>query len=190
MPDYRRDRTQGGTWFFTVVTYQRRKFLCDTHVRNALRTAIKRVQVNYPFTINAWVLMPDHFHCVWTLPPGDSNYSLRIGLLKRAVTIKCKSLIPVQDTRSKSRCTHREANVWQRRFWEHHIKDENDLRKHLDYIHYNPVKHGHCQDPSDWPYSTIHKFIANGTYPVGWATGCPPLSDTNTQIELSSKAGE
>lgn len=173
MPNYIRDRTPGGTWFFTVVTFERRTFLCDAPVRAALRTAIQRVQSKYPFTINAWVLLPDHFHCVWTLPRGDSNFSLRIGLIKRAVTLQCKSLSSAKDDQSATRGKRREANVWQRRFWEHLIKDEKDLRNHLDYIHHNPVKHGYCQTPSEWPYSTIHKFIANGTYPVGWATTLP-----------------
>jgi len=168
MPNYRRDKTPGGTWFFTVVSYQRRAFLCDPPVRAALTSAIRRVRIKYPFKINAWVLLPDHFHCVWTLPQGDSNYSLRISLLKRAVTLQCKSLVAAAGTRSASRLKHREATVWQRRFWEHLIKDTNDLRQHLDYIHYNPVKHGHCQDPADWPYSTVHKFIANGIYPKDW----------------------
>jgi putative transposase len=168
MPNYRRDKTPGGTWFFTVVSYQRRAFLCDPPVRAALTSAIRRVRMKYPFKINAWVLLPDHFHCVWTLPQGDSNYSLRISLLKRAVTLQCKSLVAATGTRSASRLKHREATVWQRRFWEHLIKDTNDLRQHLDYIHYNPVKHGHCQDPADWPYSTVHKFNANGIYPKDW----------------------
>jgi putative transposase len=157
MPNYIRDRTTGGTWFFTVVTYKRRGFLCDEPVRIALRNAINKIRVKYPFEINAWVLMPDHFHCIWTLPPGDSNYSLRLSLLKRAVTIDCKSQILGSDECSVSRRKHREKTIWQRRFWEHLIKDEKELANHMNYIHYNPVKHGHCQHPIDWPYSTIHK---------------------------------
>ncbi len=175
MPNYIRDRTPGGTWFFTVVTYQRRNVLCDAPIREALRVAIKQIQVKYPFQIKAWVLMPDHFHCVWTLPPGDSNYSLRIGLLKRAVTLKCKSQNYERDKRSLSRQKHRESTLWQRRFWEHKIRNEKDLRHHVDYIHYNPVKHGHCQNPTDWPYSTVHNFISKRIYPVGWATPLPTV---------------
>jgi putative transposase len=176
MPNYKRDKTPGGTWFFTVVSYHRRAFLCDAPVRAEIRSAIKRVRKKYPFEINAWVLMPDHFHCVWTLPRGDSNYSLRISLLKRFITHWHKASVAVSDTRSTSRVKHRESTVWQRRFWEHLIKDDNDLRQHLNYIHYNPVKHGYCQNPADWPYSTVHKFIANGIYPKDWCMADNSLS--------------
>ena len=169
MPDYRRDKTPGATWFFTVVSYQRRTFLCDEPVRVALRNAIIRVRKKYPFEINAWVLMPDHFHCIWTLPSGDHNYSLRMSLLKRSVTLKCKSLVSRPDEASPSRTRHREATVWQKRFWAHRIRDEKDLERHLDYIHYNPVKHGHCLAPDAWPYSTLHKYQSAGVYPENWA---------------------
>jgi len=120
-------------------------------------------------TIHAWVLLPDHFHCLWTLPKGDSGYSLRMSLIKQRVTRKCKAWITDGAETTMSRRKHGEAMVWQRRFWEHRIRDEVDLHNHVEYIHFNPVKHGYCLTPVAWPYSSLHRYIREGILTTDWA---------------------
>ncbi len=180
MSHYRREPINGATWFFTIVTHQRRSFLCDEPVRVALRNAIKRVQLKHPFEIDAWVLLPDHFHCVWTLPDEDSNFKLRISLLKRYVTLQCAAVLHRDQLTSASRRKRKESTIWQRRFWEHRICDDEDLKNHLDYIHYNPVKHGHCKTPIEWPYSTLHRLTQCGKYPANWASHTEPNINQTT----------
>ncbi len=114
------------------------------------------------------VLLPNHLHCVWTLPEGDSDYGIRWSLIKRYVTKRCRGRVNAMAMVSESRWKRREGNLWQRRFWEHHIRDEADYQRICDYIHINPVKHGLCQHPQDWPYSSIHRFIQQGIYPNNW----------------------
>ena len=169
MARYRRDKTPGTTWFFTVVTYQRRHLLCDKVVRTALREAIRKVKVRHPFVIDAWVLLPNHMHCIWTLPEGDSNYSLRWKLIKSHVTRECRKYIHHSNDASSAKIRRRESAIWQRRFWEHRIRNEKDYSHHMDYLHYNPVKHGLCKSPSEWPHSTLHRLMAEGIYPGNWA---------------------
>ena len=168
MSHYRRANTAGGTYFFTVVSYQRKPVLCDEPIRDALRDAIKETQLKYPFTVDAWVLMPDHLHCLWTLPEGDSNYSKRWGIIKRRVSIVCGDAYNRNKCVNASKRKHRESTLWQRRFWEHQIRDQHDYNNHMDYIHYNPVKHGLCERPDLWPYSTLHRYVKDGVYPSDW----------------------
>ncbi|MCA1248508.1 transposase [Massilia sp. MS-15] len=165
MPHYRR-ALAGSTYFFTVVTHRRRPILCDEPMRIALRSAIGKVRGRLPFDIDAMVLMPDHLHCIWTLPDGDTNFSLRWSQIKHHVSYTCRRLYPA--TVSASRQRQRTAAIWQRRFWEHQIRDERDLERHVDYIHYNPVKHGFVQAAFAWPYSTFNRFVRNGMYAVDW----------------------
>ncbi|MBI5190997.1 MAG: transposase [Nitrospirae bacterium] len=135
MPNYRRVK-EGRTFFFTVVTHERRPLLCTDESRLALREAIKEVRERFPFDIDAWVLMPDHLHCIWTLPEDDTDYSKRWGMIKLRYTKKVKpSLVGVAHPTSKSssRLKHREGAVWQRRFWEHMIRDDADYEAHMDY---------------------------------------------------------
>lgn len=169
MSNYRRANTQGACYFFTVVTFRRQPILCDEAVRVALREAINSVREKKPFTIDAWVLLPDHLHCIWTLPEGDADFSSRWGLIKRQVSIQCREHYRRADWLNVSKRKHRESTLWQRRFWEHQIRDESDFNRHVDYLHYNPVKHGYCQQVGDWPYSTFHRFVAEGVYPFNWA---------------------
>ncbi len=169
MSCYRRADIPGATYFFTVVTYRRRPILCDAPVRAALRDAIKTVQSRHPFTINAWVLLPDHLHCVWTLPPGDANYSMRWGLIKRMVSLACAQYYHRTDWMTVSKTKHRESTFWQRRYWEHCITTELDYSHHIDYIVINPVKHGLVTRVRDWPYTTFHCDVALGIYPLDWA---------------------
>ena len=169
MPNYRRAKTEGGTYFFTVVTFRRQQILTSPESRRVLRNTIIEVNTDYPFSIKAWVLLPDHIHCIWTLPRGGCNFSKRWGLIKAKFTKKVKNLMHREDWMDASRHTHRESTIWQRRFWEHRIRDDKDFFRHVDYIHYNPVKHGYVDRVSDWPYSTFHRYVRSGVYPVDWA---------------------
>lgn len=165
MPYYRRSLT-GTTYFFTVVTHRRRPILCDDSVRLALRHAIERVRLRLPFAIDAMVLLPDHLHCIWTLPEGDADFSSRWSHIKHHVSYSCGRLYPM--TLSKSRQQRGAGSIWQRRFWEHQIRNETDMERHVDYIHYNPVKHGFVKAAWAWPYSTFGRFVRKGVYPADW----------------------
>ncbi|NNL06205.1 MAG: transposase [Gammaproteobacteria bacterium] len=167
MPNYRRAQANGGTYFFTVVTYRRRPVFNRPECINFLRESITEVRRKHPFNIDAWVLLPDHMHCIWTLPDEDRDFSRRWGLLKSGFSKRAKDLVSV-ETNSASRTKHREATVWQRRFWEHQIRDEEDFNNHIDYIHYNPIKHGFVKRVQDWPFSTFHRYVIKGIYPVNW----------------------
>ena len=173
MPEYRRAAFKGGTYFFTVNTFRRRPILTDVRCRAALRAAIELTRTELPFEIVAWVLLPDHLHTVWRLPVGDANFALRWSLLKRHVTRTCRDGLPAQPL-SDSRRKRREGTFWQRRYWEHLIRDDTDLLRHVDYVHYNPVKHGYVTRAIDWPHSTFHRYVANGIYSAGWGGGLEP----------------
>jgi putative transposase len=178
MSDYIRTRT-GTTFFFTVVAYERRPILCDESIRHSLRIAIENLRVHQPFSIDAWVLMPDHMHCVWTLPKGDVDFSTRWSLIKRSVSRFSPDVALDPRMRTNSGRKHRESTIWQRRFWEHQIRDELDFERHLDYIHFNPVKHGYVNRAVDWPYSTIHRYVRRGVYPVDWGGGQADVVNAN-----------
>ncbi len=171
MPQYRRSRIPGGTYFFTVVTYQRQRFLTDHPMGEILWTMINEVSQVHPFTLDGWVFLPDHLHCLWTLPEGDQDFSKRWGLIKAGFSRKVKSCLPRKASLTTSRHRHRETTIWQRRFWEHLIRNDGDFRVHLDYIHYNPVKHGLVQRVRDWPHSSFHQYVQEGVYPPDWGDG-------------------
>jgi len=168
MSHYRRLYRGGGCYFFTVVAYLRRPILCDDGVRAALREGIMQVRERHPFVVDAWVLMPDHLHCIWTLPEGDDDYSIRWSQIKRHVSLQCGGDYHDEGKTTSSRRKRRESTIWQRRFWDHCIRDQQDFNHHADYIHYNPVKHGLCSRPDDWPYSTVHRYMQEGLYADGW----------------------
>ncbi|MEW6658549.1 MAG: transposase [Thermodesulfobacteriota bacterium] len=168
MPEYRRTKLKGGTYFFTVVTFGRQPILTHDQVRAAMREGIQEVRQSLPFTIEAWVLLPDHLHTIWTLPENDDNYGSRWAVIKRIVSKRCGSLEGMRVPVSSSRGNRGEGPFWQRRFWEHCIRDELDLQRHLDYIHWNPVKHGYVNRVIEWPYSTFHRFVGKGIYPSDW----------------------
>jgi putative transposase len=170
MSYYRRVRT-GSTYFFTVVSYHRRPILCHDTIRRSLRIAIENVRVKRPFSIDAWVLLPDHLHCIWTLPDDDHDFSTRWQLIKRSVSRFSEGAALDPDTRHASARKHRESTIWQRRFWEHQIRNERDFERHVDYIHVNPMKHGHVGRVVDWPYSTFHRYVRNGIYAADWGGG-------------------
>ncbi len=171
MPEYRRARAEGGTYFFTVAAYERRPILTHDAVRQALREGIELARTTHPFKIEAWVLLPDHLHCMWTLPENDADFSARWGITKRYVSRHCRTAIGLEKRLSASRLSRKETGIWQRRFWEHQIRDETDFSRHVDYIHWNPVKHGYVKRVADWPHSTFHRFVEKGIYPADWG-GC------------------
>jgi putative transposase len=175
MPRYRRCHI-GPTFFFTVVAHRRRAILCDDSVRLALRRAIVTVRATHPFAIDGWVLLPDHMHCIWTLPEGDRDLSRRWSEIKRYVSTCVRDEFRDARLLTQSRRVRRESTIWQRRFWEHAIRGENDFERHLDYIHFNPVKHGHAGRVIDWPYSTFGRYVREGVYPADWG-GTPELSN-------------
>jgi putative transposase len=165
MPDYRRNRVAGGTFFFTVNLLDRSSRLLVTHI-DALRDATRAVRARAPFHIDAWVVLPEHMHCIWTLPPGDDDYSGRWRALKKAFA----KTIPPNERRSAVRLHRHERGIWQRRFWEHTIRDDADYAAHMDCIHFNPVKHGLVDHPAAWPFSTFQRCVAAGLYPSDWQT--------------------
>ncbi len=171
MSNYRRSKLSGGTFFFTVVTYRRRKILTNPDSRQILRKIIERTRKTHPFDVDAWVLLPDHMHSIWKLPESDNNFSMRWSLIKSGFSKRTKSLYHKQEWMNDSKQKHRESTIWQRRFWEHQIYDEDDYRAHIDYIHYNPVKHGLVKRAKDWPYSTFHRLVNQGIYSENWGGG-------------------
>jgi putative transposase len=168
MPEYRRNFVPGATYFFTVVTLERRPILTTEIGRSSLRKAIEGVQKKRPFHQFAIALLPDHIHAVWTLPPGDPNFSVRWRQIKEAFTRHFTNGGGSEAATTASRVRHRERAVWQRRFWEHTCRDEDDLKRCVDYLHWNPVKHGLVQAVADYPWSTFHKFVREGEYDPGW----------------------
>jgi putative transposase len=168
MATFRRAVTPGATYFFTINTYQRQALLTDPPVCSALREALRAVKRAHPFTIDVLVLLPDHLHCLWTLPEGDADYALRWNLVKRRVSQQVRHLITTDLTSSRRK--RRELGLWQRRFWEHQIRDDLDFAKHVGYVHWNPVKHGYVIRVADWPYSSFHRYVARGIYPLTWAS--------------------
>ncbi|HLY44584.1 MAG TPA: transposase [Stellaceae bacterium] len=163
MPDYRRNRISGATYFFTVNLFDRSSALLVTQIE-ALREAVRQVRRRSPFAIDAWVVLPDHMHCLWTLPPDDCDFSGRWRALKKAFS---KSL-PDTEPRSPVMIRRGERGIWQRRYWEHTIRDERDYAAHMDYIHFNPVKHGLVEGSEEWPFSSFRRCVAAQLYPADW----------------------
>ncbi len=165
MPEYRRTDTQGASYFFTVNCLMRGKDGILIQNIELLRSVIRKVKADHPFTIDAMVVLPDHLHCIWTLPEGDADYSMRWSLIKANFS---RGLPLTSERLSESRQKRGERGVWQRRYWEHQIRDQRDFQNHVDYIHFNPVKHGYCERVRDWQYSSFHKFVKDGVYSVDW----------------------
>ncbi len=172
MSNYRRLYVPGGTYFFTIVTYQRRPYFANSDNVNKLRTAVATVKKEMPFNIFGAVILPNHLHFLWVLPPNDKNYSKRIGHIKTLFTKSFRGNNALPKTVSISRQKHRESNVWQRRFWEHTIQDESELETYLNYIHYNPVKHGLVSCPHLWSYSSFHSWVQKDGYSSSWGCVC------------------
>jgi putative transposase len=164
MTSYRRNFVPGGSYFFTVNLADRRLRLLTEHIE-LLRAAVRDVKVGHPFAIEATVVLPDHLHAIWTLPEGNADFALRWRLIKAAFS----RALPRGERVSSSRASKGERGIWQRRYWEHTLRDELDFERHVDYIHFNPVKHGHVNLVCDWPYSTFHQMVRLGIYPEDWA---------------------
>jgi putative transposase len=163
MVRYRRNFVAGGTYFFTATLVDRRSSVLIDHV-DALRAAFRTTRRAHPFTIDAIVVLPDHLHIVMTLPEGDADFPNRWQLIKRRFsTAVAATGIPTAQHRNG------EHALWQRRFWEHTIRDEGDFARHVDYIHFNPVKHGLVARVRDWPFSSFHRYVRRGLLPVDWA---------------------
>jgi putative transposase len=175
MPDYRRWYVPGGTYYFTVVTDRRTPTFRNPDAAHLLGAAMREVRGKASFATIAVVLLWDHLHCTWTLPEGDDDYSARWRRIKASFTDKWLSAGGFEATRSPSRIAKGERGVWHRRFWEHVVRDEDDLERHVDYIHYNPVKHGYVSRPGDWPWSSFRRFVESGHYLVDWGRADPPV---------------
>ena len=158
--------------FFTVVTDRRLPILASPVAVDLLRSAFRETMQRHPFTIDAIVVLPDHLHSIWTLPPGDTRFALRWSAIKAAFTRAYVGAGGAEAPRSGSRRKRGERGVWQRRFWDHVIRDDDDFGRHLDYVHYNPLKHGLVSCPHDWPYSSFHRHVRDGTYPSDWMCVC------------------
>lgn len=192
MPNFRRAFQPGGTFFFTVVTYRRRKILTTQTARESLRQAISSVRDDRPFEIDAFVLLADHLHCIWTLPEGDSDFSERWRAIKTLFTRSFLSVDPNQDIpvingmRNESR-----RGIWQRRFWEHTVRNIEEFSRLNDYIHFNPVKHGYATCPHEWPWSSFHRLVSEQRYEKKWGCSCgdsrPALPDFE---EIEGVVGE
>jgi REP-associated tyrosine transposase len=184
MPDYIRAKTTSGTFFFTVITHQRRPILTTELARNCLRMAFQKTQEAQPFQQHALCILPNHLHCIWTLPENDDDFSSRWRRLKSTFSRTYRKGGGAEASLSDSRRRKGEAGIWQRRFWEHWIRDNDDYERHLDYTHYNPVKHGHVQKPIDWPWSSFHRHVRAGEYDAGWGVEEP------RRIRNMEEAGE
>lgn len=170
---YRRAFIPGGSFFFTAVTQCRRPLFDSDAAVSVLRSAFRAVRASRPFVIDAVVVMPDHLHCIWTLPPGDADFATRWRLLKTWFTKHCDPALRATATAHAARG---ERGLWQHRYWEHVLRDETDFIRHVEYIHYNPVKHGYVTSPVQWSHSSFHRYVEAGIYPVDWAGG----EDMNT----------
>ncbi len=179
MPDFRRLRVPGGCFFFTVNLLERRGNALLTDRIDLLRDAVRRVRRTRPFAIDAFTVLPDHMHAVWTLPPDDDDFSTRWRLIK---TFFARG-VAATERRSRVRRADRERGIWQRRFWEHAIRDDADYAAHVDYVHFNPVKHGLVAAAADWPYSTFKACAARGAYPKTWG------GDGVADVEAGERGG-
>lgn len=170
MPNYVRWRECGATYFFTVVTHRRRRLFDDKGARRLLRQAFLTTRKRWAFDQFACVVLPDHLHCIWTLPDGDDDFPVRWSFLKRhfSKAYRQQGGKPLAITEGMSR--KRSLGVWQPRYWEHRIRDETELLTYRDYIHLNPVKHGYVTDPYDWPFSSVHRHQSLGWLEVDWTS--------------------
>lgn len=171
MSTYRRTRIEGGSYFFTVTLADRASTLLIDRIE-AVRKAFADTRRELPFRIDCVVVLPDHLHCIWTLPQGDSDFSSRWQRIKGRFSRAC----PEGEAVTASRRRKRERGIWHRRYWEHVLRDECDFSAHVDYIHWNPVKHGHVSRVSDWPHSSFHRFVREGVLPIDWGGQSMPTT--------------
>jgi putative transposase len=170
---YRRANLTGGTYFFTLVTERRRPLFREQEAVTQLLQSVETVRLRHPFEMDAYVVLPDHLHTLWTLPEGDAKFSTRWRLIKEAFT-RAYLKTHAAPERNASRFAKGEQAIWQRRFWEHTIRDEADFAAHLNYIHLNPVHHGLVSAPRDWPHSSFLAWVTCEAYDVTWGSDAVP----------------
>jgi putative transposase len=166
---YRRAFVEGGSFFFTLVTEKRRPIFASDEAVDVLRNAFRSVREKSPFILDAIVVLPDHLHCIWTMPPEDADFSTRWRLIKTWFTKHCDPGLRAKPSGVQSK--RQEQALWQHRYWEHMLRDENDFERHVEYIHYNPVKHGYAVSPMEWQHSSFHRFVEMGIYDASWGQG-------------------
>jgi len=170
MPNYQRVLEPGGIYFFTLVTFQRQNLFIMSEVRALFFESLDHTRRYHPFEVIAYCILPDHLHFIWEMQENDANYSGYISQIKRRFSKAYIAQYGMNLQKSGSRSKRREVTVWQRRFWEHYICDEEDLNRHIDYIHYNPVKHGLVHKPGDWEWSSFRDYVSLGHYDSDWGT--------------------
>ena len=180
MPEYRRVNVKGGTYFFTVVTYERRPIFKHPDAIYLLKECLEVIKGMHPYDIKAIVILPDHLHTIWTLPENDSDYSKKWQMIKSSFSklYRDKRVVRVRD----SYVSKGEKGIWQRRFWEHLIKDQSNFNRLCDYIHYNPVKHGLVYSPSEYEFSSFQDFVTQGVYSSDWGN-IPTKNITDMELE-------
>jgi len=178
MTNYRRVKIAGATYFFTVNCAERHGNNLLTDNIDLLRRVVRKVKKDHPFAIDAMVVLPEHLHCIWSLPEGDSDYKTRWALIKAGFSRH----IPSGEERSASRIKRGERGIWQRRYWEHLIRDDLDFQRHVDYIHWKPVKHGWVQQVREWPHSSFHVFVKQGRCLLDWAGGEDVIDDVGEML--------
>ena len=182
MPNWRRAYVPGGTFFFTVVTDGRQPLFGNAAARLALGEVMRQCRRAWSFELNAVVLLPDHLHAIWTLPRGDTNYSGRWAWIRREFTKRWLANGGGEQPVSEGRQRDGRRGVWQPKFWEHTLADEEDFERHFDYIHFNPVKHRYVTHPAAWPWSSFHRWVQAGVYPKTWGQiPCVPQLHNMTQ---------
>jgi putative transposase len=169
MTNYRRVQQPGATWFFTVNLAERRQTRLLVEEIDLLRSAFRKVRASHPFHVDAIVVLPDHLHCIWPLPSDDTDFSIRWRLIKGRFSRDIKR----GESLSPSRRQRSERGIWQRRFWDHMIRDDDDFERHMDYVHWNPVKHGWVRRVVDWPHSSFRSYVRKGVYPADWGGEAP-----------------
>ena len=182
MSNYRRWMVPGGTYFFSVVAYNRRRIFNDEQTVRLLGGLMREVRNQAPFQTVAMVVLPDHLHCIWTLPPCDADYPARWKYIKRDFTVQFVAAGGADRLVSVERRSRGDRGIWQRRYWEHVVEDEHELESLVDYIQYNPVKHHHSTSPAEWPWSTFGRFVASGHYDPDWGKTAPASIDKVTSI--------
>jgi putative transposase len=188
MADYRRWRVVGGTYFFTVVAHSRAPLFADPVAKRLLGEKFRACQKRWPFEVPAMVLLPEHLHAIWSLPPGDANFARRWAWIKKEFTKAWLASGGTEQRVSRARRRRGDRGVWQPRYWEHTIDNEHDFDRHFDYIHYNPVKHGHAECPAEWAESSFRRWAAAGVYDPKWGSlrhGTLSFDDLNeTAMEM------
>ena len=191
MSNYLRWYRDSGTYFFTVKTFNNQPLFNNSMARQLLRQSIESVRTERPFELLAMVLLPEHLHTIWTMPDDDSDFSSRWGQIKKQFTSTWLASGGCSLPASTKRAKRNERGVWQRRFWEHLIRDRDDMANHMDYIHYNPIKHNLVECPHQWPYSSFHRWVKEGAYREDWLCSCRSKKVAKPQFpDIVGDAGE